>query len=377
MKRIAVLVSNDLVHDQRVRKTCEVFLAAGLEVTLVGRKLPDSEPIDRPYETHRFEKMRWSAGFLFYLSLQWRLLRYLYRHRKRFDAVWANDLDTLLPAYLVAKRRRWPLIYDSHEYFTEAAGLTGRPFPKFVWTRLEAWVFPKLRHVFTVNDSIARIYEKKYKVKVGVVRNMPLLTEAPEPLSRRELGLPEGKLLILQGAFMDKDRGVLEAVRAMQFLDDVHLLLVGAGEEWEKAGELSNELGLDHRITRLPKQPFERLRQFTASADVGLSLDKAVHFNYLYSLPNKLFDYIHAGTPVLASPLPEVQKVVETYKLGRVIHNWEPEHIAAEIRHLLDTPKSAYSGALRKAASELNWQSQTPIILEALEASGVLPKTAS
>lgn len=367
MKRIAVLVSNDLTHDQRVRKTCTVLREAGLEVTLVGRELPDSLPVERPYETVRL-KLKHHAGPLFYASLQRALTRYLRSRAADWDAIWSNDLDTLWPAFNASRRLRIPLIYDSHEYFTEAAGLTGRPFPKWVWTQIEQRIFPKLKHVITVNESIARIYRDKYNVPVRVMRNVPSVKALPpETPSRSALNLPEGPLAILQGAFMDKDRGVVEAVKALPGIPELHLLLIGAGEEWQTAQQLRSELNLEDRLTILPKQPYERLVAFTRSADVGLSLDKGTHFNYYYSLPNKLFDYIHAGIPVVVSPMPEVKKVVESYGIGSVVNGWSQEAIVSSLREVLSAPQKRWMEGLTKAQEDFRWEKESEVIVRILD----------
>lgn len=376
-RRIAVLVSNDLVHDQRVRKTCEVLVNSGLQPVLVGRLLADSGPLEREYEVLRL-KLPYDKGAKFYAALQWALRKWLRSERGKLVGIWANDLDTLWPAYTASKRQKIPLIYDSHEYFTEAAGLTGRPFPKFVWERIEGAIFPHLKHVFTVNESIAEIYRNKYKVDVKVLRNVPLLREHKHPpLTRQELQLPEGKLIILQGAFMDKDRGVVDAVKAMQHLKNVHLLLVGAGEEWETAKCLRTDLKLEEKVTILPKQPYDKLVEYTRTADAGLSLDKGVHFNYYYSLPNKIFDYIHAGIPVIASPLPEVSKVVEANGVGLLIDDWEPLSIAGTIAQLLERGKGEFNEALQTARVNYNWQRESEGIRKMLEEAGLLNESVS
>lgn len=368
--RIAVLVTNDLVHDQRVRKTCEVLSEYGLDITLVGRKFHDSAPIDRPYETVRFDNMKYVRGAKFYAEINLKMYRWL-RQRNDIDAIWANDLDTLWPAFAVARKRQLPLIYDSHEYFTEAAGLTGRPFPKWVWQQIERRIFPRLQHVITVNESIAGIYRKQYGVPVHVVRNIPQAAVPIQGLTRESLGLPAGgKLLVLQGAFMDKDRGVVDAVHAMEFLpEDVRLLLIGAGEEWEAARALTSERQLESRVILLPKQPYEQLRKYTSVADAGLTLDKGVHFNYYYSLPNKLFDYIHARVPVVASPLPEVQRIVRQFGVGEVIEDWSPEKIAQAVITVLEHGSSHYAEALEQAAQTLTWENESNSIRKVLDAA--------
>ncbi len=364
--RIAVVVSNDLVHDQRVRKTCDVMLRKGWSPVLIGRLLPTSEPLSRSYETHRIGGMP-LAGVRFYAHLQWELWRYL-SQRSDIDAVWANDLDTLWPAWQYAKARKLPLIYDSHEYFLGSAGLTNRRFPKWVWRQIESRIFPKLRHALTVNDHIAALYRNEYGVDVKVVRNVPELLSPPAPKTRAELNLPEGKLAILQGAFMDRDRGVLEAVAAMDLLPDVNLLLVGAGEEWEEAQRRSSARSANNRIICLPKQPYDQLRQITRLADVGLSLDKPVHDNYTFSLPNKLFDYIHAGIPVVASSVPEVAKVVNGFALGEVVEAVTPEHIAAAIQKVLANGTAPYVKGLESATEQFNWQHESQTIAHMLDA---------
>ena len=158
-KRIAVLVSNDLNHDQRVLKTCATLEAEGWTPVLIGRQMPESKPLDVPFEARRLQlPFRRGAGF--YAALQIGLLRALFR--TDINAIWANDLDTLLPAFLVARAKRLPLVYDSHEYFTEAAGLTGRPLQRGVWLMVERAIFPGLKAVITVNEGIADAYHERY-----------------------------------------------------------------------------------------------------------------------------------------------------------------------------------------------------------------------
>ena len=360
MKRITVLVSNDLVHDQRVRKTCASLQKLGWTPFLVGRKHPHSASIDRPYPTKRF-KLPFTRGALFYAV--WTIRTYLFLLFHKTDAIWANDLDTLWPAFLLSRWKKVPLVYDSHEYFTEAAGLHGRAFQKNVWLAIEKRIFPKLKNVITVNDSIAKIYEEKYGVKVQVMRNVPELQSPPESTSRKKMNLPEDLfLLILQGAFLDKDRGAVEAVNAMQLVEGAHLLVIGAGEEHTQAAELRTTLGLETKVTVLPKQPYEQLRQYTHIADAGLSLDKGRYFNYLYSLPNKLFDYIHAGIPVIVSDLPEVGKVVKDHGLGRTIPKVTPEHIAKAIKDLMKDPEGKYTENLERSSKKFHWHEESKVI---------------
>jgi glycosyltransferase involved in cell wall biosynthesis len=355
--KVAVLVSNDLVHDQRVRKVCDELLQQGHTLTLIGRKLKTSEPIDRTYEIVRL-RLPFTSGALFYASLNLRLLFFLLS--RKFDVVHANDLDTLLPAFIVGRLKRWHIVYDSHEYFTESAGLTGRKFQKSVWLAIEKWIFPKLHHVVTVNESIASIYRKLYAVPVQVVRNIPPFKAMDQHPTRAKLNLPENcRIVLLQGAYIDHDRGCLEAVESMQWVENILFLVIGSGQEVGLAKERSRDLGLQEKVVFMPKMPFDQLREYTSVADLGLSLDKPLHLNYKLSLPNKLFDYIHAGIPVVTSPLPELKRIVDTYEIGMTTNGYTPEAIAETINAALDSnERETWKKNLAHAAKELTWENE-------------------
>ena len=375
-KRIAVLVSNDLNHDQRVLKTCDSLVRNGWTPVLFGRELSESSELSVPFEAYRV-RLPFRRGAGFYASLQLALLWQLLKHR--CEAIWANDLDTLLPAYAVSQWRRLPLIYDSHEYFTEAAGLTGRPFQRGVWLAIERRLFPRVKAVITVNESIAEAYRDRYpKAVCGkplVVRNMPRksmeLRNVDERNWREELGIPVDALfLILQGAFLDQDRGVVQAVEALRIQPDWFLVVVGAGAEWDWAN--CQVEGLGGRLICLPKMPFETLRSLTAAADVGLSLDRGIHGNYWMSLPNKLFDYIHAGIPVVASPMPEVARIVREHEVGVIAEELDAVGIAAAVKKVQQQGMDDWRVRCQSASDVLNWEAEESQINLALSKAGAV-----
>ncbi|MFZ4412833.1 MAG: glycosyltransferase family 4 protein [Bacteroidales bacterium] len=359
MKRAIVSVINDLSTDQRVDKVCKTLQKSGFEVLLLGRSKHDSQVLaERSYFTFRmpllFEKQA-----VFYAEFNLRLFFFLLFNKS--DLLIANDLDTLLPNYLVSIIKRIPLVYDSHEYFCGVPELENNRFARKFWLSIERLIFPRLKHVFTVNESIADLYKKQYKVDVKVVRNIPLRRELKITKTRAELNLPlDKKILLLQGAGINVDRGAEELVQSMQWVNNAVLLVIGGGDVIEDLKMLSTQLNLKDKIVFIPRLAFNDLYHYTVLADLGLTLDKNTNINYRLSLPNKLFDYIQAGIPVLSSDLFEIRKIIEKYAIGEIIKNHHAEDIAKHINQLLSNEEvlAGYRKNTLKANQELSWENE-------------------
>ncbi|HOP12609.1 MAG TPA: glycosyltransferase [Lentimicrobium sp.] len=359
MKKVIVTVTNDLSTDQRVDKSCRTLSDMGFSVLLVGRRLPGSlELTVRPYTTKRM-KLLFRRGPLFYAEYNIRLLWLLITHRCHL--IVANDLDTLPAGFLAHRLKRVPLVYDSHEFYTETPELVNRPFVQGIWERIEAFIFPRLTDIITVNGSIAGLYEEKYHKKLHVVRNIPRRLKEEKRYSRAELGLPEDrKIILLQGAGINIQRGAEEAIEAVRHCENVLLLIIGSGDVVGKLKEKAEQSDYRDRVMFLPKMPYEEMMRYTRLADIGLTLDKDTNINYRYSLPNKLFDYIHARIPVLASRLPEIASIVEDYDIGMITENHKPEHIALKLKEMLGDQEltSRWKNNLDKAAEALCWEKE-------------------
>jgi glycosyltransferase involved in cell wall biosynthesis len=175
------------------------------------------------------------------------------------------------------------------------------------------------------------------------------------------LGLPnDKKIVIIQGSGMNKDRGVEEAISAMQFVPNAILILVGGGDVIESAKKLVGQLKLDDKVLFFGKRPYLELMSFTCHADIGLAVDKPVTKNYELALPNKLFDYIHAGTPIICSSLPEIVQIVKKHNVGMVIESTTPEAISNAINKLLgdQTTLSELKRNCARAAQVENWENE-------------------
>lgn len=236
---------------------------------------------------------------------------------------------------MVSKLFSKKLVYDSHELYTEVGELIHRPRIQKVWLSIEKFIFPKLKNVYTVNKSIADFYQKKYDVDINIVRNIaPKLQNKSVDLAFSKKIKGDKNLLILQGSGINLDRGAEEAIQMMQYLENIVLFIIGGGDVFSELKILVKSLGLEEKVFIKDKMPYNELMEYTKIADLGLSLDKPTNLNYEFSLPNKVFDYIQAETPLLVSNRIEVAHLILENNIGWVIDDVEPKKLAEKVKQI-------------------------------------------
>jgi glycosyltransferase involved in cell wall biosynthesis len=375
LNRIYIVVINDLVSDQRAHRIAQTLHECGSSVILAGRRFLYSQSVDdRDYKTRRF-RFIFNRGFLFYACFNIRLFGWLITRKK--GIIVSNDLDTLPACWLVSRLRRVPLIYDSHEYFTEVPELVGREFVRNFWLKIEKKLLPKLKYAYTVSEPIAEEYRKKYGVDFRVIRNLPYRLQ--HPVRRPDLlSCNPERIIIYQGS-LNPGRGIESMILSMKHFNDYKLQIFGDGPLHSKLEDLVKEEKLSDRIQFMGRIPLKELPSFTALASLGLSLEENLGKNYYYSLPNKLFDYIQARIPVLVSGLPEMKKIVEKYNIGMVTDSKDPEFIAGIMKNMMgdDEKRMIWKKNLRIAAEELCWENEKNKLIDIYLQAGLTCNPAS
>jgi len=363
-RKLILAVTNDLATDNRVHKVATTLLKMGFEVTLVGRLLPYSTELQpRTYSTRRFS-LWFNKGPLFYANYNIRLFFYLLF--KNFDVVVSNDLDTLLGCFVATEITKKELVYDSHEYYTEVPELVDRPWIKARWEEIEQGIVPKLKHCYTVCQSIADIYNAKYGTSFKVVRNVP--NQILENTYDEDYQPPfptDFPVIIYQGA-VNIGRGIEESILAMHQVENARLVVIGDGDILRDCQSLVKREKLEEKVILTGRKPINELQQITRFATIGLTVEKDIGLNYRFALPNKLFDYIQSEVPVLASELPEIRRIVDGYNIGITIPETTPELIAKNINAMLKSPESMVSWKKNCsiAKEELCWENEEKILID-------------
>jgi glycosyltransferase involved in cell wall biosynthesis len=364
MIRIVLSVTNDLVADQRIHRIAESLMRREVEVTLVGRLLPNSLPVQRDYHTYRM-KLFFNKGPLFYAEYNIRLFFYLFF--SKVNILVANDLDTLPANYLISVLHSRKLVYDAHEYFTEVPELTGRPLVKNIWKKIEQIILPRIAYSYTVSNSIAEVYKKLYNIDMKVVRNLPVRSLNSENNTHSLPEIPVSNFVIYQGS-LNMGRGLELLIDAFGFINDIKCVIAGDGDIKELLKRRVSEMGLGAKVIFTGKLAPDDLKTVTERASLGVSIEEPVGLNYYYSLPNKLFDYVQAGIPVLVSDFPEMRQITDSYGIGEILRSRQPKDVALQIETMVKKDlRSALKEQLTKAASELCWENEEKELLKVYE----------
>lgn len=360
--KIIFTVTNDLSYDQRMQRICGTLAENGYAVTLIGRQLPGSIPL----EISSFEQKRlhcfFKKGFPFYAEYNLRL--FLYLLFARYDAVCSIDLDTLAAGCFASLIRRKKRVFDAHEYFTEVPEVVDRPFVKAFWSWVARICLPFYQHAYTVGPALAGIFEQKYGLKFEVIRNVPMMADST---LKKAVGWPNTlpKRILYQGA-LNEGRGIEVMLEAMQKLENVQLVLAGEGDLSSVLRKQAEALGLNDRVLFLGYVKPAELRKLTAEAWLGLNLLENRGVSYYYSLANKFFDGVQAGVPILTMDFPEYKALNAQHEVAVLLPALTPETVAGAIHTLLAHPDSyeELSQNCMEARTDWNWEREKTTLLE-------------
>jgi glycosyltransferase involved in cell wall biosynthesis len=373
-KKVGMILGNPFINDNRVLREAGVLAKAGYKVRLFATA---DEGLPAFEKTNNFEVIR--LPIKNYSSFRLRIYPYYTEYFKAYkklvaekaDIYHCHDLDTLLLGYLVIKRNKAKIVYDSHEYwpsrtvftktfFDHIKGLIRNPIFRF----MEKYLIKRVDAVISANDTSGLALSKHYKIAqpVSIYNYHSLENQKSSNILRNRLGLEDKKIMLYLGG-INKGRGILELVSSLKYLPDkFNLVFLGKGRYKEFALNLAKKLGVKDRVHFPNAVPPKEVVKWASSADIGVSPIQNISMSYYFSSPNKVFEYLMAGLPIAVSNFPEMKRIMSRHHVGEMFNPDDPKSIAKAVNKILtneDYSKKLRANALRAAREEYNWEKES------------------
>jgi glycosyltransferase involved in cell wall biosynthesis len=293
------------------------------------------------------------------------------------DVYHGHDLTALPGALAAARRNGAPVIYDSHEIFLEAGSTAKRPrWARWMFARLERGWVEQTAAMITVNKSVEEVLVARYHPKRAVVvHNTParwVAPSTPRHLIRRALGIADDVPIALYHGGFSSHRGLEELAAAIlePGLERVHAVFLGYGSMKPWLEEQERDAKYGGRLNVLAAVSPDQLLGWVVDADVGVMAIQTSTLNHYLSTPNKLFECMAAGVPMVASDFPEMRRVIAGNPggpLGVLVKQDDPADVARGIREILSLPPddlAALRARCLAAAHDLwNWETESVNLL--------------
>lgn len=274
--------------------------------------------------------------------------------REKIGCVNAHSLVCLPLCWFIARYHGAKLVYDTHELETETNGASG--FRKKVSKWLERFLIYRVDWVVLVTPQIEAWYRAEYSIQnCCTVRNIPSISvEEWKGNLRQQCGIPQEELIFCYVGLFAKGRGSEAVVEAFSKIKKGHVVFVGFGP---LEPDLRKAAAQNPRVHVLPAVPPQQVVSFCKQIDIGFALGEKVGLSYEYSLPNKLFEYLAAGAPVIVSNIESQMKFVEEFQVGWV-SPVSSSDLLATVEAITQEQFQTAKKHVAATATKLSWDSE-------------------
>lgn len=331
----------------RVDRAARALADEGYEVVLLGIKDNDTPAVEERngYTVRRVTLQSralprgYGLKFLRFAEGIWRMS--VAAWRENADIYNSRDAYPLFTAHVAALLRGSHVVYDSDELNLDRNWAPSRnPVWRFLMKSYEGFFARRSVVVITSDYGRAAVLRERYGIDPVVLLNVPDIEEAPSgDLEWRASVLGDGEHLLIYQGILVQNRGLPEIVAAMEQLPEMRLVIVGYGPLRDELASLRDDSSARERVVLLDAVPFEKLMSYTAAADIGVIPLVGSCLSYRLAAPNKLFEFMAAGLPVVATDLEEMARYVREERAGALIP--EPvtaDSIADAVRRLIADP---------------------------------------
>ena len=379
-KVVLMLLTNAYDPDPRVRQEALALIGMGCRVRLLAWDRDLKAPATALMEGVEVERVYLSSAHgrgttqIFFYA--WLYLKMLWRGlRTPFDVVHCHDLDTLPLGFILGKLKRKPIVYDAHESFPDMLEGNIHPAVQRGLSLLENFFIRRIDLLITVGEKLRRHFAERgarHSVVVGNWKRLGDFSRTGEQNRqvRRQLGIPDHALTVVCITQLLRDRKIEELVQAAEESPDVYVILGGKGvmEDFVVRAVAANP-----RIAFVGFVSGKQIADYTCAADVVYYGFDPGNPNARFSAPNKLYEALAAGRPLITGAFGEIADVVRKAACGIVLPKYSTEEIRQALARLRDpkTRGEMASNAARLGRASMNWEKGEQVLYR--EYSALLP----
>jgi glycosyltransferase involved in cell wall biosynthesis len=392
-QKIAMLLNNPISNDYRVIKMIQ-SISKKAEIDLFymdGNEQIDKSLFNDDVKLFSFDqtnslkrKILKHSFFCYEFNF---FIKAVLSNKIQYDFIWCNDLPTLNAGYKISKKLNAKLVYDSHEIFVETIN---QFFPiksngvkqlifKFIillmkshGRRIEGRILPKVNSFITVNESILNYFKEKYAINKGVVvMNLPRISDSNSSKDvidfHKMYNWEKSDIIILYQGVINHGRGLELLIDSfIKLPNNYKLVIIGNGPLLNLLIQKTNKLEADESIKFIDTVKLSELSKYTKAANLGVNLLEAYNLSKKLASPNKLFEYIHAGLPVIASDTIENTIVLNKFNVGIITPN-NSDSIKQKILNITDKDLAYFTNNTIIASEYYNWENQENKILNLIK----------
>ena len=361
-KSVVLIFLGDFFFDARCINMADTIIDSGLELIII-----DSGKSDNNYREKSIHHILLpERGLIKYLKFNMKVKDILSKLQP--EIIIAGDLYSL-PAATSIKRAH--VVYDSRELYTQLGGLNSKPLRQHFWSWIEKKYITKVQSVIVTAPGDGTILNNIYNnLNLVLIYNFPSRKMIPtgKYSLRKKLKLSKEKTIFLYQGVLHEGRGIKQMIKLLIHFKNAIAVIIGEGTFKNKFKNYAQSLGLGKRTHFYGAVPYLDLLEVSADANIGFSLIKPISKSYEQALPNKLFEYALAGIPIIASKLPEMEKVIIEYKIGYTV---DFDDLNAQIEAVTKILNENNRVEIQKIAeNNLVWESQQSLFLKTLESHG-------
>ncbi|MFN3306097.1 MAG: glycosyltransferase [Candidatus Kapaibacteriota bacterium] len=280
-----------------------------------------------------------------------------------------SDVYSLPVGVKFKKRYNSALIYDSREIYSSLASLKNHPLKQFLLKHFEAHYVEYVDKIIVTGELDKDFLLTKFPSKhITVIKNFPRRANQIKTFDiKNMLGIANDAIIAIYQGVLIGGRGVEISLRSLLYDNKIHLVIAGGGPLEDRFKSLAKEIAVDKRTHFIGSIPYSELINYTAACDIGLCLIEPISLSYELALPNKLFEYIQAKIPIVATKLTAIEKIFDQHDVGLLVQpNISARELAKVIRFVVEN-SDKYKQNLEKASGVFVWENQESKIKDLLQ----------